>query len=252
MNIRNFWVLGLNGLPLFSDGMDDSDRKLLLSGFLGAFKILADSVQGCQLNKMAFEDNVFYYYVSNQTVAVLEAQVENEVEDRALQISAQRLGKAFNQEFPSESIESWCGDCEQFESFMPVYKKICTDVLKMLNQSQREYITQYFAEAARDPNVLGCVVFDLERDEILASDIPSDISVNDFESFGSMLFSFTNRLGKQLKSGDINEILIRAQNYWIGGFKRNELAVFMLFAQDYFGRVLPEFVVDALNNQEQQ
>jgi len=90
------------------------------------------------------------------------------------------------------------------------------------------------------------VVYDLDQDEVISHDIPQDIDLKDFESFGSMLFSFTNRLGKELKAGEINEILIRAKNYWIGGFRKANLAVFMLFAQDYFGKVLPDFVSNAL------
>ena len=81
-----------------------------------------------------------------------------------------------------------------------------------------------------------------EKDEIISRDTPPDCTVDDFESFGSMLFAFLGRLGKELKTGQINEILIRGSKYWLGGFRKGSLAVFMLFDLKYFGKVLPEFV----------
>jgi hypothetical protein len=60
------------------------------------------------------------------------------------------------------------------------------------------------------------------------------------------MFNFVDRLGRELKSGNINEILMRAEKYWIGGFRKGDLAVFMLFKQEYFGDNLPEFVKSAV------
>ena len=92
------------------------------------------------------------------------------------------------------------------------------------------------------------VIYDLEKDEIISRDTPPDCSVTDFESFGSMLFAFLGRLGKELKTGAVNEVLIRGQKYWLGGFKKGSLAVFMLFDLHYFGKVLPDFVNASLDD----
>jgi len=39
---------------------------------------------------------------------------------------------------------------------------------------------------------------------------------------------------------------MRAKNYWIAAFRKGNYAVFMIFSQDFFGRILPDFVTKAL------
>ncbi len=204
--------------------------------------MLAGTLQRSRLNKIELADHTYFYAVNGPIISVLEADPSDESESRIYQMIAQRLARSFLDRYPESFVTNWSGECETFQGFRDQCSNICNEFSPMMRQSQREFITQYFYEAAKDSNVLGIVVFDLVKDEVLSSDIPQDFSVQDFEAFGSMLFSFLTRLAKELKAGEINEILLRAKNYWIGGFKRGDLAVFMLFAQDYFGKVLPEFV----------
>ena len=250
--IKNFYVLTINGAPLYIQGEQDPDKTVLLSGFLGALNVLAGSIDKSHLNKIELEMHTYFYSVHDSIISVIEADPKDDVESRTYQIIAQKLGKSFINQYTNEKLLNFNGCTDEFCTFTQFYEKIVNEVQQMLNQSHKDFITKYFVETGHDKNILGRCVFDLEKDEIIASDIPaSEFSVKDFENFGSMLFNFVGKLGKELKSGDINEILIRAKNYWIGGFKKQNLAVFMLFSQDYFGNVLPEFVKTSLNDTAQ-
>ncbi len=244
--IRNVLILCSTGQPLFIKGEKDLVNEVLLGGFLTALQSFAQQMQNTRINKIELDKHIYFYSVMEPIISVVEADAKDEIENRIYQIIAERLARAFLEIYPKEKILNWCGKFEDFAGFDAVYERIAADVSNMLHQSQKEFITQYFVEAAKDSSILGKVVFDLEKDVVIASDIPKDVSVADLESFGSMLFSFIGRLGQELKAGEINEILIRARNYWIGGFRKGQLAVFMLFSQDYFGKVLPEFVGAAL------
>ncbi len=203
-------------------------------------------MQNTRINKIELDKHTYFYSVMNPIISVVETDSQDEIENRVYQIIAERLARAFLELYPKEIIANWHGRLEDFEAFAPIYSRVEAEVSQFLHQNQKDFITKYFVEAAKDSNIVGNVIFDLGKDEIIASDISTDIMAKDFESFGSMLFSFVKRLGKELKAGDLNEILIRAKKYWIGGFRREQLAVFMLFSQDYFGKVLPEFVSAAL------
>lgn len=250
--IKNVLILCSTGQPLFLKGEKDLVNEVLLGGFLTALQSFAEKMQNTRINKIELAQHTYFYSVMDPIISVVEAEAKDEIENRVYQIIAERLARAFLNMYGKDKILNWCGKFEDFTGFEATYQVIADDVSKMLNQSHKDFITQYFVEAAMDSRILGKVVFDLEKDEILASDIPKDLAVADLESFGSMLFSFLGRLGQELKAGDINEILIRAKNYWIGGFRKGQLAVFMLFSQDYFGKVLPEFVSAALSPQRKE
>ncbi len=250
--IRTVLILCSSGQPLFIKGEQGLINDVLLGGFLTALQSFAESMQNTRINKIELDKHTYFYSVMNPIISVVEADSKDEIENRVYQIIAERLARAFLELYPKEIIANWHGRLEDFEAFEPTYSRVEAEVSQMLYQSQKDFITKYFVEAAKDSNIVGKVIFDLDKDEIIASDIPMDIIVKDFESFGSMLFSFVERLGKELKAGDINEILIRAKKYWIGGFRREQLAVFMLFSQDYFGKVLPEFVSAALGTQRKE
>ncbi len=247
--IRNVLILCSSGQPVFLKGEKDLINEVLLGGFLTALQSFAVTMQSTRINKIELDKRTFFYSVLDPIISVVEADSKDEIENRVYEIIADRLSRAFLEMYPKNIIQNWCGRFEDFAGFEPVYERIAAETTHMLQQSQKDFITKYFVEAAKDASILGKVVFDLEKDEIIASDIPKDVAVSDIESFGSMLFSFLGRLGEELKAGEINEVLIRAKNYWIGGFRKGQLAVFMLFAQDYFGKVLPEFVSAALNPQ---
>ncbi len=240
--IKSYYVI-CNGQPLYSKSIESEvEAQALLSGFLSAFQMFASNLDKSNINKIEMDSSTFFYSYTKPILSVIQAVPEDELEIRILQITAERLARAFIKQYGVDSIIKWCGDLMDFEDFTPIYEEIVNDVNAMLEKSQKDFITQYFVEAASDENIIGAVVFDLEKDVILASDIPEEFEEEDFESFGSMLFSFINRLGVQLKTGDINELILRAKDYWIGGFRKNQLAVFMIFTQEYFGSILPEFV----------
>jgi hypothetical protein len=239
--INNFWVLSTTGIPLFLL-KGDKQQNILIGGFFSALQILIDKVEESPFNKIELENRTYFYYFMEPIISVLEAEAKNETETQVLQIITQKLGKAFLELYPAEKIEELCGDLSSCKEFYAKYEEIVADIEQMMQQSHKEFLTKYFVEAANDENILGIVIYDLEKDEIISRDTPPDCSVEDFESFGSMLFSFLGRLGKELKTGKINEVLLRGQEYWVGGFRKGTLAVFMLFDLKYFGKVLPDFV----------
>ncbi|NHJ04535.1 MAG: hypothetical protein EAX90_06915 [Candidatus Heimdallarchaeota archaeon] len=239
--IKNFWILSTSGIPLFLL-RGDNQQNILIGGFFSALQILIDSVQHSPFNKIELEDRTYFYYFKEPIISVLEVEVKTEIETQVYQIITQKLGKEFIEMYPKNQITDFSGDINFYKSFHERYEEIVSEIEQMLQKSHKEFLSKYFVEAARDENVLGIVIYDLEKDEIISRDTPPDCTVKDFESFGSMLFSFLDRLSKDLKTGKINEILIRGQKYWLGGFKKGTLAVFMLFDLKYFGKVLPEFV----------
>ncbi len=249
--INAFFVICENGTPLYIHGQDEngsSPDTVLLSGFLSSINTFAVTLQKTRISQIQLDTKTYYYALQAPIIAILEAEAEDEVEGRMYQILANRLARAFIERYTVDAINNWCGDLTDFLEFGDIFEDIRKDTTMMLKQGHKDFVTEYFVSAASDENIKGMVVFDLEKDETIASDIPRGLNLQDIEAFGSMLFSFIDRLAMVLKTGGINEILIRAQKYWIGGFRKGDLAVFMLFEQDYFGKVLPEFVSGALDD----
>ncbi|MFW9923628.1 MAG: hypothetical protein ACFFDW_10130 [Candidatus Thorarchaeota archaeon] len=246
--IKNFWILSSSGIPLFLLDEENADENILIGGFFSALQILIDSIEHSPFNKIELENRTYFYYFKDPIISVVEAEAKTETETQVYQIITQKLGKAFIEMYPKEMLRNFAIDQSIYKEFRGQYEKIIAEIDSMLEQSHKDFLSKYFVEAAKDENVLGIVIYDLEKDEIISRDTPPDCAVTDFESFGSMLFSFLERLGKELKTGKINEILLRGQKYWLGGFRKGTLAVFMLFDLKYFGKVLPEFVNASLDN----
>lgn len=241
--IRSYYVI-CNGQPLYiHSDRGEEQTQALLSGFLSAFQTFAANLDKSRISKIELDTGSYFYAITKPILSVIETDnPENELEARVFQIIAERLGRSFVEKYGVENINNWCGDTDEYIEFGETYNSIVAEASEILKKSQKDFITEYFVEAASDENILGAVVFDLEKDEILASDIPQDFQVDDFEAFGSMLFAFIDRLGRQLQAGGVNELIMRAKNYWIGGFRKESMAVFMIFTQDYFGTILPSFV----------
>jgi hypothetical protein len=244
--IKSFMIISKYGAPLFIHTGEDAFDETLVSGYLSAIQNFAEEVNHSCIARMDMQNNIFFYAVKEPIYSVVVVDAADEVEGRIYQIIAERLGRAFLQKYKEKTVLEWNGNLEFFSGFNQEYKEITAEVTQMLKQSHREFISKYFVEAARNENILGMIVFDLEEDKILASDIPKTIPVESFESFSSMLFSFIDRLSKELKSGTINEILMRAEKYWIGGFRKGTIAVFIIFAQEFFGNILPNFFTSAI------
>lgn len=233
-----------NGQPMFAVSKRENEQSEgLLSGFLAAFQMFASNLDKSRVSKIELNTSTYYYAIIHPIISVVEAQTpEDEVEARVYQIAAERLGRAFVEKYSVDALSKWCGNLEDYKDFEEDFKRITSELTSILKEKHKDFISEYFVEAAKDENILGVVVYDLEKDEIISANLPKAFSRNDFETFGSMLFSFVDKLGKELKSGDINEMILRAKNYWIGGFRKNQMAVFMIFSHEYFGSILPKFV----------
>lgn len=250
VEVKNFWILSTSGIPLFLLAEERKDENILIGGFFSALQILIDNIEQSPSNKIELENRTYFYHFKDPIISVIEAEVKSEVESQVCQIFTQKLGKAFSEKYSSELQKDTILEMTHFSAFRTEYEQIISELDNMLKQGHKEFLSKYFAEAAKDENVLGMVIYDLEKDEIISRDTPPDCTITDFESFGSMLFAFLGRLGKELKTGAVNEVLIRGQKYWLGGFRKGTLAVFMLFDLQYFGKVLPDFVNASLDDVE--
>jgi hypothetical protein len=249
--INNFWILSTSGIPLFL--LEEYEHNdILIGGFFSALQILIDSVEESPFNKIELKNKTFFYYFKEPIISVLEAEATTEIETQVYQIITQRLAKTFLDLYPKEQILNSDKSVSYYQTFKTYYYSITSEINEMLKKSHKDFLAEYFVEAATNENILGMIIYDLKQDEILSKDIPQECKAIDFESFGSMLFAFLSRLGKQLKTGIINEVLVRGENYWLGGFRKGSLAVFMLFDLDYFGKVLPDFVNAPLLMKEKQ
>lgn len=244
--INQFMILRKDGQPLYIHHKDNELNKMLIGGFLSSFEMFAGNLHQTHINKIELDNYTYFYSVKDPIISIVEAKPQNDIESKVFQITAERLARSFIEKYTKPILCEWCGNAEAFEDFCNIYEEISNNLSQLMHQKHQDFITRYFVEAANDENILGTVVFDLDKDEITVSDIPSNFAYKDFEAFGSMLFSFVNRLSITLKSGDIDEILLRAKEYWIGGFRKRNFAVFMIFNQNYFGKILPDFVKTAI------
>ena len=243
--IKSFMIINRHGLPLYTKGMKAVDiDEALVGGFLSAIQSFAVDISKTNVDKIDLQGISFYYAIKDNLMSVVVADVADEIECRTYQIIAEKLGRKFQEKYSEEKIQDPYSDC--FQEFDSTYELITGEVMEMLQKSHKEFISEYFVKAASDENIKGVIVFDVEKDEIIASDIPDIFSKKEFESFSSMLFAFVNRLGNALNVGVINEMLLRAKDYWIGGFRKGNLAVFMMFTQEYFGRILPDIVTSTI------
>ena len=247
--IQSFLIITREGTPLFmydeetEQGIDNS----LVSCFLSAIQSFAQQMGNSCIDKIEMTPNTFYYAIKGPIFSVVVADAKDESEGQIYKIAAERISRAFLQKYPEEIVAKEQGRVDFFDDFRNEYANIIKEIEDLSTQSQREFISEYFVKAAEDDNIIGTIVFDLDKDEIIASDVPDHIPETSFESFSAMLFNFTDRLGTELKAGDIDEILMRAKEYWIGGFRKGNLAVFMLFKHDYFGNIIPDIVTSAID-----
>lgn len=241
--IKSFLIITKDGTPLFMQSNEkESFDNTLVSCFLSAIQSFAQAVSKSCIDKIQMEAHTFYYAIKGPVFSVVVADENDEIEGRMYKITAERISRAFLQKYSEEVIQKNMGDIDFFSDFKEEYTTINNEIEKLSKQSHKEFISEYFVKAANNENIKGTIVFDLKKDEIIAYDIPPNISEKSFESFSSMLFSFVDRLGAELKAGTINEILMRAKEYWIGGFRKGDLAVLMLFTHEYFGNIIPDIV----------
>jgi len=245
--IKSFLIITKDGTPLYSHSTERSQTDhQLISCFLSAIQSFAREIGDSAIDKIQMQANTFYYATKGPIFSIVVADAKDDIENKVYKITAERISRSFLEKYGEAEIMEKSVEVSFFESFKEEYDNIIEDISRLMELNQKDFITEYFVKAASDSNIIGMIVFDLKYDKVIASDIPSSISMKSFESFSSMLFNFVDRLGRELKSGNINEILMRAEKYWIGGFRKGDLAVFMLFKQEYFGNILPEFVKNAV------
>lgn len=245
--IKSFLIISKEGYPLFmkSDDTNTIDNTMV-SCFLSAIQSFAEKVGKSKIDKIEMQTNTFYYAVNGPIFSIVVADPNDEIDNRIYKITAERISRAFLQKYPEHSIEEKKDTPDYFEDFKKEYLVISSEISQIKDQGHRDFILDYFTRAASDENIVGIIVFDLKKDEIIASDVPDYITAKNFESFSSMLFNFIDRMGKELKAGEINEILMRAEEHWIGGFRKGDLAVFVLFTHEYFGNIIPDFITSAI------
>ncbi|MBD3229049.1 MAG: hypothetical protein GF329_12740 [Candidatus Lokiarchaeota archaeon] len=245
--IKSFLILNKAGVPLYTKTIEEVFDSTLVSCFLSAIQNFAEGMSQACIDKIDMEKMTFFYAFKGPIYSIIVAQTNDEIESRVYKVIAERLGRAFVNKYTVEVINKESHNPDHFSDFDKEYEEITSEHKDMLKMSQKDFVTEYFVNAATDENILGMVIYDLVNDKFLAKDIPDYISAKSFVSFSSMLFSFIDRLGKELKAGVINETLMRAEKSWIGGFRKGNLAVFMIFSHDFFGNILPDFVSKPLD-----
>lgn len=245
--IKAFLVLNQAGIPLFTKSIEKVFDETLVSCFLSAMQNFAQGINQACIDKIDMEKMTFFYAFKGPIYSIIVAETKDEIESRLYKIIAERLGRAFVNKYTEDFINNNSSNIDLYADFDKEYNEITSEIYKMIEMSHKEFISEYFVKAASNENILGMVIYDLIEDKFIAKDIPDDISNKAFESFSTMLFNFIDRLGKELKAGMINETLMRAENYWIGGFRKQNLAIFMIFSQDFFGNILPDFVTKPIS-----
>ena len=245
--IKAFLVLNEAGIPLFTKSIERVFDETLVSCFLSAMQNFAQGINQTCIDKIDMEQMTFFYAFKGPIYSIIVAETKDEIESRLYKIIAERLGRAFVNKYTEDFINNNSSNIDLYADFDKEYNEITSEIYKMIEMSHKEFLSEYFVKAASNENILGMVIYDLVEDKFIAKDIPGDISKKAFESFSTMLFNFIDRLGKELKAGMINETLMRAENYWIGGFRKQNLAIFMIFSQDFFGNILPDFVTKPID-----
>ncbi len=244
--IKSFLIITKDGVPLFVKSPDKFTDNTLISCFLSAIQSFAQEIEKGCIDSIAMETNTFYYAVKGPIFSIVVADPNDEIDSRVYKITAERISRAFLEKFNEKVVEKNKESSDFFDEFSKDYEIITNEMTRLQGQHNRDFILNYFTKAASDENIVGMIVFDLEQDEVIASDIPSDISEKDFESFSSMLFSFIDRLGEQLNQGKINEILMRGNKHWIGGFRKGNLAVFTIFSHNWGAGLIPDFITSQI------
>ncbi|MBN2151757.1 MAG: hypothetical protein JW839_09945 [Candidatus Lokiarchaeota archaeon] len=245
--IKSYLIMSSSGVPLYARSVDRVFDETLVSCFLSALQSFAKGVSHACIDKIDMDKMTFFYAFKGPIYSIVVAETADEVESRVYRIIAEKLGRSFINKYPAEFIEHNLGVIDRYSDFDVEFEQITSDFSNLTKMSQRDFVSEYFVNAASNENILGMVIYDLKKDEFIAKDIPKDISPNSFESFSAMLFNFIERLGKELKAGEINETLLRAKNYWIGAFRKGDYAVLMLFSREFFGKILPDFVTKQLD-----
>ncbi len=240
--IKAFLIINSAGIPLYARSVEKVFDETLVSCFLSAIQTFAKGISKSCIDKIDLDKMTFFYAYKGPIYSIIVAETTDEIESKVYRIMAEKLGRRFIKKYTTEHIDQNFGDTGCYSDFDEDYNSVTSEFTNLLKMSQKDFVSDYFVNAASDENILGMVIYDLKTDEFIAKDIPKDISPKSFESFSAMLFNFIDRLGKELKAGEINEALFRAENYWIGAFRKGNYAVFMIFAREFFGNILPAFV----------
>jgi len=239
--IKNFYILKEGGEPLFTENEGLGIDETLISGFLAALHSFSKELKQGVINKIDLGNHRFIFSVKDPILAVVEIETREDVEDSMYQIIAERLARSFKAEY-QEKIAEWDGSLSTFTEFHQQYDSITSDITDLSSKSYQNIISQYFEEALTNESIVGMIIYDVKADEVKAKDVPPDFSINDIESLCSMLFTFLDRIGIQLNHSAINELLLRYDKYWLGGFKKGDIAVVTIFNYEFFGNILPNFI----------
>ncbi len=245
--IKSFIIISKDGIPLFSvNPKDSSSDNTLISCFLSAIQNFAKEVSNSGIDSIKMDSFTFFYSAKDPIFSIVAAEPTDDIDNKVYKIIAERLSRSFLQRFSDTEIETKKGELNNFMDFKNEYEKISQEIETLQKQRNRDFILNYFSKAASDENIKGIIIFDLKEDKVIASDIPLDISEKSFESFSSMLFNFIDRMGNELKAGKINEVLMRAEKHWIGGFRKGDMAVFTIFSHEFFGNIIPDFITSKI------
>ncbi|TXT62099.1 MAG: hypothetical protein BAJALOKI1v1_1030015 [Promethearchaeota archaeon] len=248
--IKNFLIISKDGVPLFSTDPNNCDVEsdnTLIGCFLSAIQSFAKEVSNSGIDSIKMDSFTFFYSAKDPIFSIVAAEPSDDTDNRLYKITADRLSRSFLQKYSKNDIDIKKGELHSFSDFEEEYKKISQEIESLQKQGNKDFILNYFSKAADDENIRGIIIFDLKEDKIIASDIPPDISEKSFESFSSMLFSFIDRMGNELKAGKINEVLMRAEKHWIGGFRKGDMAVFTIFTHEFFGNIIPDFITSRVD-----
>jgi len=246
--IKSYLIISKDGLPLFTVSPNESFVDNSLIGcFLSAIQSFAKEVGNSCIDSINMDSYTFFYSARDPIFSIVAAEPSDDIDSRIYKIIADRLSRAFLQRYPKEKIDEQKDELDSFKDFRNEYERISNEIETLKKQRNKDFILNYFTKAASDENIKGIIVFDLTNDKVIASDVPPEISEKSFESFSSMLFSFIDRMGNELKAGKINEVLMRAEKHWIGGFRKGDMAVFTIFSHEFFGNIIPDFITSKIN-----
>ncbi|TFF97248.1 MAG: hypothetical protein EU547_04810 [Promethearchaeota archaeon] len=246
--INSFLIISKDGIPLFTMNSKDSESdSTLVSCFLSAIQNFAKEVSDSGIDSIKMDAFTFFYSAKDPIFSIVAAEPTDDIDNRIYKIIAERLSRSFLQKFPKDEIDKKKGEVSSFLGFEDEYKKISQEIEALKKQRNNDFVLEYFSKAASDENIKGIIIFDLQEDKIIASDIPDDISEKSFESFSSMLFNFIDRMGNELKAGKINEVLMRSEHHWIGGFRKGNMAVFTIFSHEFLGNIIPDFITSKID-----
>lgn len=119
-NVKEFWIIKKEGIPIFSYSPKDNLQSNLIGGFFSAIQTFAKNISTSSENNyvsaISLGDSVFNFLINNRFDIFLILKSKEKLSEKVAKKHLKKIESLFLEDFENE-LESFDGDITVFQSF---------------------------------------------------------------------------------------------------------------------------------------